>query len=116
MDYISLQNFYQKNIDIYLNLDTGLAFNGWSLGLESIKAGCVLITTDKLNVSQFYNLNNEPFFISSGIENIVSIIKKLHDDRDLLKKKSILCQKFLLEHSSYEKQQIKIKEFIEKNI
>lgn len=113
MDYISLENFYKENVDIYLNLDTGLAFNGWPLGLEAIKAGCVLITTDKSNVSQFYNLDGEPFFICDGIESIIFTIKKLHDDRELLKNKSILCQRFSLEYSSYEKQQIKIKDFIE---
>jgi hypothetical protein len=116
MDYKQLQDFYYGNVDVYLNLDTGIGFNGWPLGMESLKTGSVLITTDKLDVSKYYNLNNDPFFITNNLNDFVSIIKKLHDDRDLLLKKSIECQNFVYKYTSYETQQLKIKKFITNNL
>lgn len=116
MDYKQLQNFYYENVDIYLNLETGVGFNGWPLGMESLKSGAVLITTDKLNVSKYYKLTNNPFFISNNLNDFVSIIKKLYDNRNLLLDKSIECQKFVLEYTSYKDQQLKIKNFIINNL
>lgn len=116
MDYKQLQDFYYNNVDIYLNLDTGVGFNGWPLGMESLKSGSVLITTDKLNVSKYYKLDDDPFFITNNLNDFVNIIKKLYDDRDLLMDKSIKCQKFVYEYTSYENQQLKIKNFIINNL
>jgi hypothetical protein len=116
MDYKQLQDFYYNNVDIYLNLDTGVGFNGWPLGMESLKSGSVLITTDKLNVSKYYNLSNDPFFVTNNLSDFVSIIKKLHDDRNLLEKKSKECQNFVYGYTSYETQQLKIKKFIIDNL
>jgi hypothetical protein len=112
MDYKTLQDFYHKNVDVYLNLDTGVGFNGWPIGMESLKTGSVLITTDKLNVSKDYNLNDDPFFITNNLNEFVGIIKNLHDDRNLLLEKSIKCQKFVYNYTSYNNQQLKIKNFI----
>jgi hypothetical protein len=116
MDYKELQHFYYKNVDVYLNLDTGASFNGWPLGMESLKSGSVLITTDKLNVSKFYNLDNSPFFITNNLSDFVVIIKKLYDDRNLTLEKSIKCQKFVYDYTSYENQQLKIKKYIFENL
>ena len=116
MDYIELENFYYKNVDIYLNLENGKAFNGWPLGLESVKSGSVLITTDSFNISDFYNLKSEPFYIVKYFDNYVNIIKSLYDDRINLQKKSKEGQKFVVKYSSYYNQQVKLKKFINEKI
>jgi hypothetical protein len=116
MDYKQLQDFYYENVDIYLNLDTGAGFNGWPLGMESLKSGSVLITTDMLNVSKYYDLSDDPFFITNNLNECVNIIKTLYDDRNLLLEKSIKCQKFVHNYTSYENQQLKIKNFIIENL
>jgi len=116
MDYIELQSFYYDNVDIYLNLETGKSFNGWPLGMEALKSGSVLITTDSLNVSGFYDLQSNPFYITNNLNEYVDIIKLLYIDRNLLLSKSKEGQKFVEKYSSYENQQEKIKEYINKKI
>jgi hypothetical protein len=116
MDYIELDNFYYNNVDVYLNLETGKSFNGWPLGMESLKSGSVLLTTDSLNNSIFYDLQSEPFYVINDLNNYVNIIKSLYDDRDKLQKKSKEGQKFVIKYSSYENQQIKVRKFIEEKI
>jgi len=116
MDYIELQSFYYDSVDIYLNLETGKSFNGWPLGMEAIKSGSVLITTDSSNVSGFYNLQSNPFYITDNLNEYVDVIKSLYIDRNLLLLKSKEGQKFIVEYSSYENQQKKIKEYINKKI
>ena len=113
MDYIQLEKFYQTKVDIYLNLETGYFLNGWPLGLEAVKEGAVLITTDRHGVSDYYT---HPFYVSNNTSKFVDFIKELHDDRDLLMKKSVMCQEFVLEYSSYQNQQLKIKDYIEETI
>jgi hypothetical protein len=116
MNYVELENFYYNNVDIYLNLETGKRFNGWPLGIESVKAGAVLITTDTLNVSNLFDLESNPFYITNDLNHYVDIIKSLHDDRVSLQKKSKEGQNFVVKYSSYDKQQLTLKKFINEKI
>lgn len=116
MDYVELQSFYYNNVDIYLNLENGKSFNGFPLGMEALKAGSVLITTDSLNVSSFYDLHSKPFYVNNNLNEYSDIIKLLYIDRNLLLSKSKEGQKFVEKYSSYENQQEKIKEYINKKI
>jgi len=113
MNYVELEKFYRTKVDIYLNLETGYFLNGWPLGLEAVKEGAVLITTDRHNVSHYYK---HPFYVSNNVSQFVDFIKELHDDRYLLKLKSKLCQQFVTRYSSYQNQQLMIKDFIEETI
>jgi hypothetical protein len=116
IDYINLGNFYYDNVDIYLNLETGKSFNGWPLGMESLKSGSILLTTDNLNNSDFYDLKSEPFYVTNDLNSYVNIIKSLYDDRIKLQKKSKEGQKFVTTYSSYENQQLKVKKFINEKV
>ena len=116
MNYVELENFYYNNVDVYLNLETGKRFNGWPLGIESVKAGAVLITTDTLNVSNLFDLKSNPFYITNDLNHYVDIIKSLHDDRVKLQKKSKEGQNFVIKYSSYDKQQLRLKKFINEKI
>lgn len=116
MDYIELEKTYREKVDIYLNLETGKSFNGWPLGLEAMKEGCVSITTDANNTVKFYDLSEKPFFIENRAENFVDILKRLYEDRNLLLGKSFLGQDFVFNHCSYENQQLRIEKFIKNKI
>lgn len=52
MPYTDLHRFYEREVDVYLNLDTGIAPNGWPLGLEAARSGCALATTDPFDSSR----------------------------------------------------------------
>ena len=86
-----------------------LTVNGFPLGMEALKAGSVLITTDSLNVSSFYDLHSKPFYVNNNLNEYSDIIKLLYIDRNLLLSKSKEGQKFVEKYSSYENQQEKIK-------
>lgn len=116
MNYIELDDFYYNNVDIYLNLETGKSFNGWPLGIESVKSGSILLTTDALNNSHYYDLQQEPFYVVNDLNTYVDIIKSLNDDRIKLQKKSKKGQEFVIKYSSYENQQLKVKKFINEKI
>jgi hypothetical protein len=116
MNYIELESVYNNKVDIYLNLETGLSFNGWPLGIEALKSGSVLITTDSLNVSILYDLESNPFYVINNLDNYVDTIKLLYNDRNLLLTKSKECQKFVEKYSSYDNQQLKLKKYINTNI
>ena len=63
-DYVALAKFYRENVDIYMNLETGMGLrNGWPLGLEAIAMGCLLLTRDPHKVSKYYSVpeNSVPF-------------------------------------------------------
>jgi hypothetical protein len=71
---------------------------------------------ERLNNSVFYDLQSEPFYIDNDINNYTNIIKSLHDDRNKLQKKSKEGQKFVMKYSSYENQQLKVKNFINEKV
>ena len=117
MDYMSLDEFYKKNVDIYVNLSTNKSFNGWPLGMESLINGCVLITTDPNNISQQYELEEDSgIFIINDNRQCIDIIKQIHDNREILIINSNISQTNFEKYSKYENQQEKIFDFIIKTL
>lgn len=116
LNYVELEEFYYNNVDVILNLETGKSFNGWPLGIEAVKVGSVLITTDTLKVSNLFELECNPFYIISNFNLCVYAIKMLHDDRFKLQKKSKEGQDFVIKYSSYDKQQLRLKKFIKEKV
>jgi hypothetical protein len=113
MDYISLLDFYEKNVDIYINLSTKEAFNGWPLGLDSVIRGCVLITTDPDNIKNEYKpLTDDEFYIVNDYKDSIPIIKLLFEDVEILNKKSNQCQDYFKDYFDYDNNQEKIFNFI----
>ena len=76
MDQNELNNFYNKNVDILISLDSGIQLNGFPLGIEGIIEGCILLTTDIYNQNKLNNFNFDDFFIIDR-NDIDNIIKKL---------------------------------------
>ena len=117
MDYMSLDEFYKKNVDIYVNLSTNKSFNGWPLGMESLINGCVLITTDPNNISQQYELEEDSgIFIINDNRQCIDIIKQIHDNREILIINSNISQTNFEKYLKYENQQEKIFDFIIKTL
>lgn len=110
-----LDDFYNNNVDIILNLENGTAYNGWPLGCEAILQGVVLITTDVHNANKYVKYTNEMLFIidKTDTKSMIKAISSLHDNRDLLLSMSNKIQNYSSTILSYENQQDKIFEYID---
>lgn len=108
-----LDQFYFENVDILLSLETGIAFNGWPLGVEAAIQGVVLITTDHLNSNIFFKYPLDSIFISKDIKSIITNIKLLYSNRQLLQTMSSKSQDYCLNKFSYSHQQDKVFNYIE---
>lgn len=115
MSQFDLDKFYNTEVDVVINSESGGAFNGWPLGAEAILQGCVLITTDTHKSNNSCKFTNDMLFIIeiADIKKILNILKRLHTDRDLLFKMSNNIQKHSNELFSYKNQQQKIFDYIE---
>ena len=104
MSWIELEKFYGDEIDVYLNTATDAASNGWPLGLEAMKTGCVLLTTDVDGVSGFYRSSDYGISICRDSKDFIREIRSLYLNRNKLKIFSRLNQKFAEDFASFEKQ------------
>lgn len=111
MDFVSLNNFYINFVDIQINMATLKASNGWPLGVEALRAGCVLITTDPNKVSKAYLLSNS-LFIVNNIFQVILAIWKLYSKPNYYLDKQRLQRDFYLRNFSYQVQQQKIFDWI----
>jgi hypothetical protein len=109
-----LLEFYRTEIDVLVSMDTGLAFNGWPLGMEAALCGCVLATSDPQRVGEHYNFAPDSLFLFDIAElgQLVAFINQLDADRALLWERSLACQSVVREFLSYDNQQGKIFEFL----
>lgn len=116
MSQTELSKFYFDNVDVYINLDTGTALNGFPLGVEAAVEGCFLLTTDVYDSNTQNNFNFDECFIINinDIKQIVDKIKYLYDNRSYMYNKSIELQRRIYELFNYDNYMKKIFNFIEK--
>lgn len=112
MDYLSLQKFYGDNIDVYISTETGTSANGWPLGVEAVKMGTVLLTTDHRNTASRLNLPHPSVVVCSNTGEFIKEIKQLYDDRKYMNKCSENAKTFFSKHITVENQQDKILRFM----
>ena len=74
MSQEKLDRFYYDKIDIYINLSIG--GDGFPLGVEAAKKGCILLTTDPYNSNIKNDFNIDNFFIIDR-NNLDAIVKKI---------------------------------------
>lgn len=113
MAFTDLESFYANDVDIYVNLSTKHAFNGWPLGLEAVKNGCALLTTDPDRVAKFYNADKYEIRPIERTHQFISSIRRFETNKDLLKFTKKKNMQFAINYSSYNAQQGKIFEFID---
>lgn len=113
-----LSQYYYDLVDIYVNPETGILYQGWPLGSEALLEGAVLITTDhkNMNTDSQFNFKSDEIFISNKNipETFGEFVVKLYNDRELLHKYSIKGQQKAHELFSYEKQMLPRFEAIQK--
>jgi hypothetical protein len=113
MDQMTLSKFYKDNVDILISLDTGVALNGFPLGVEAMQEGCIVLTTDIHNQNILNNFNIDPFYIINkhNTDEIIDKIKSMTDNK-FLQKKSIELQEKIYELFNYNNTMGKIFKFI----
>ena len=104
MNQEHLDTFYREKIDIYINPEPGLHFNGWPLGTEAMIQGAVMITTDPLGMNNHYHFTKDEMVIVpvGGAEEIATAVVELVNDRALLHRVSNMGQKRLFEVLNYD--------------
>lgn len=115
MDMHDLMEFYTREIDVMVSLDTGVAYNGWPLGAEAAICGAVLLTTDPHQSQRSYGISDAAVhcFTIDDINGVVDLIASLNRDRFYLHRRSIACQKEFSKLFSYRNQQARIYDFLE---
>lgn len=113
MNYVELEMFFRNHVSAHLNLDTGLAFNGWPLGLEAAKHGVALITTDPRSVADRYRLKYAACpLIANSPDAVADHLESLQASSDFLSACSTQCQAFAAHWSAVSKQQDAVLELL----
>jgi len=107
MDFKNLERFYFSKIDVQLNLMSKIATNGWPLGIEAVKQGAVLITSDPNKVAKRYVYGSNIQTARRTYEFILRI-RKMYSNRDELYLWRAKGLEFFNYHCSFEKQQGKV--------
>ncbi len=116
-----LDNFYLHNVDILINLETGLAMNGWPLGIEAMLQGVYLITTDNRNSNDYFKYTDNMLHIidKNSADTVTDVIEKIHSlstDKSKITAMGLEAQLHSFKHFSYQAQQQKIFNFIDEQL
>jgi len=114
-DFLSLEKFYRIDIDVYLSLTTSKALNGFPMGIEALKGGCPVLSTDPHGQSKNYE-SHAGVLVLQKTWSFVTQIRKLYKDPSYWEEMSRAGQGFVETHCGFESQQAKISEAILKEI
>lgn len=112
MDYKALGEFYAREVDIFINLETGQQFNGWPLGLEAAKQGSVLITTDSYNQRSYYNIDDDTIPVCDSVIDFARFIHTLVHDRHRMQQIKANFRIFAAKWLSFDVQQQRVFDFL----
>ena len=107
MDYKSLEEFYEERVHVSINPMSTQATNGFPLGLEYFKKGCVVLTTDPNRVVEHYEEQLRPI-VCTSIREFIYEVHKLWLDSEYWNQESKRAQAFFHRYSSYSEQQAKV--------
>ena len=107
MDYKALEEFYEKKVHVSINPMSKKATNGFPLGLEYFKKGCVVLTTDPNEVADFYEESLRPI-VCRSIREFIETVFKLWNDAEYWNNESQRAQAFFQKYCSYSAQQAKV--------
>lgn len=111
----ALMDYYINHVDVMISIDTGVAYNGWPLGVESALSGAALFTTDVKNSNIHYKFPSDAItiFETSDLDSVVENIQRLNQNRLELQNRQHRCQEAFSEYYKYENQQGRIFGFLE---
>ncbi len=112
MAFWDLENFYKTQVHVYLSLTTKQAFNGWPMGIEAMKHGVVVLSSDPHRQRDLIPGNSGATFIRSTF-GFAFKIHSLYQDVSAWRALSIKGQSFVQQYCSYEEQQSKIMKILE---
>lgn len=116
-----LDNVYNSNIDVYMNLYNGEKgrYEGFPLGCEAAMQGVVLLTTDCNDINSDYGFTEDDgvFIIDpEDIDKMVEILYSLYMNREKCHSLGKNAQRKIWDVCGFENNQLKIFNFIEENI
>jgi hypothetical protein len=114
MPMLELMKFYELQVDILVSIDTGIAFNGWPLGIEAALTDVLVATTDPNEARHQIDVpaNSLAIFSPSNVAEIVELIKTMDEDRDELFQRGERGRKYFSDICSYANQQERIFSFL----
>ncbi len=112
MSWRQLESFYAEHIDIYINPVSRRAANGWPIGQEAMKQGCVAVTYDVNNVADWFHAKDFQIQIAKNPLDIIKYLLMFNKNRHMLLETSVANQQFVNKYAGYDNQQRKIFEFI----
>jgi hypothetical protein len=112
MSWKQLESFYTEETDVYLNPVSKRATNGWPIGQEAMKNGCVIVTYDVNNVAEDFQAKKYRIQIVKGFFGMIRKLIQFHFNRELLRQVSISNQKFVESYAGFANQQEVIFRFI----
>lgn len=116
MSWKQLEEFYADRVDLYINPVAKRSTNGWPIGQEAMKQGCVVITYDVNAIANHFNAEFYGIQVVKNTFGIVRKILKLHKNRHFLEKTSISNQEFVRRYAGFESQQGTIFSFIKERV
>jgi hypothetical protein len=116
MSWKELEEFYAERVDVYINPVSKRATNGWPIGQEAMKQGCVVVTYDVNQIAKEFNAEAYKIQIVQNFFGIVKKLLELHYNRDFLIETSISNQEFVKRYAGYGNQQEIIFRFIKERI
>jgi glycosyltransferase involved in cell wall biosynthesis len=113
MSQLKLSEFYRDNVDVLLSLNSISGNDGFPLGIEAMKEGCVVLTTDVDDQNTLNDFNFDPFYIvkKDDINGIILKIKTL-SVKDVCHQRGKEIQEHSFKLFNYENTMEKIFEFI----
>ena len=115
MDFKALELFYLNEVDIQLNLMSKAATNGWPLGIEAVKQGAVLITTDPNEASKRYQYGQN-IQISHSALGFILRIRRMYSKRNEMLSWQEKGMEFFNYYCSFQNQQGKVIKLIRENL
>lgn len=113
VDFLELENIYRNDVDVYLNLESGLKPNGWPLGMEAAKHACALLSVDWDGVATQYGDPSDGPTVVQADNDITEVLSHYARNREQLLGDALKAQAFAERWGSLAVQQDRYLDFIE---
>lgn len=116
VNFLSLESIYRTDVDVYVNLESGLKPNGWPLGMEAAKQACALLSVDWDGVATQYGDPIDGPTVVQTDNDIMELLSQYARNREQLLGDALKAQAFAERWGSLAVQQDRYLDFIEGQI